>query len=256
LTVFHELYATSPFPWQSSFWLSPVQQHLARQMARLSDAALTPVERYAEQLMSWNPRLRGHCKTLPIFSNVGEPANVPAPAERESIMVVFAGPGAAQQLYSRYEALLLQAIQRLGVTRIIDIGPRTEAPPARLADRPVVVHGVLPEADVSALLCKCRYGVLRYPLRVAGKSGVLAAYSAHGVVPIFMGAGRPEDGSSDAGGRFLIAEQIDRFLSDADLASLALRAKDWYRTHSTGIHAKEVADSIMGVIRQLPGGPA
>jgi hypothetical protein len=244
VTVFHELYATSPYPWQSSFWLSSAQRYVAREIARLSDAVLTPVESYAEELVAWNPRLRGHCKTVPVFSNVGEPACVASPLLRRPVIVVFAGPGAAQPLYSRYESLLARSIEFLGIERIVDIGSRTVAPPARIAGTPIIAHGLLPASDVSAVLRECRYGMMCYPLRKADKSGIFAAYAAHGVISIFAGAGRYTAEFSGHGTRILVAEQIHRALSEEELVSLAAAATDRYRTHSIEIHAGLIADLI------------
>ena len=40
ITMFHELYATGP-PWTSAFWMAPLQQHVAAQLARMSAGIVT-----------------------------------------------------------------------------------------------------------------------------------------------------------------------------------------------------------------------
>ena len=49
LTIFHELYATGR-PWQSAFWLSPLQKQIVRSILNLSSAAITPTDLYRKRL--------------------------------------------------------------------------------------------------------------------------------------------------------------------------------------------------------------
>lgn len=65
----HELYAYGP-PWTYSFWLSPVQRHVARRLAELSDFWMANREGSAQ----WLREFAGdepHA-VLPVLSNVGE----------------------------------------------------------------------------------------------------------------------------------------------------------------------------------------
>ena len=86
LTIFHELYATGR-PWQSSFWLSPVQISIARSILNLSSQVVTPTSVYRDRLLEWNSGSQIKC--MPVFSNVGEAGCGSQPAARAAKAVVF-----------------------------------------------------------------------------------------------------------------------------------------------------------------------
>ena len=69
ITMFYELYE-SGLPWQSSFWTSPLQRGICRELARLSDGLVT---NRAESARILN-RMTGRTDVLhlPVLSNVGE----------------------------------------------------------------------------------------------------------------------------------------------------------------------------------------
>ena len=57
LTIFHELYASSP-PWGSAFWLRPFQIHIAREVSRISDACVVSDETMLGELRRLKPDIR------------------------------------------------------------------------------------------------------------------------------------------------------------------------------------------------------
>ena len=75
LPFFHELYASGR-PWQSSFWLSPLQKHIARSILNLSSLAITPTDLYRKRLSRFRKDSAIKITTMPVFSNVGEPSCV------------------------------------------------------------------------------------------------------------------------------------------------------------------------------------
>ena len=80
---------------------------------------------------------------------------------------------------------------------IHDIGPPMQdgALAQRLAQEGVVAHGKLSAEEVSRALSGAAYGALSYPTDYVSKSGVFAAYSAHGMCPILLWQDyRPHDG--------------------------------------------------------------
>nr|MBA3939151.1 glycosyltransferase family 1 protein [Planctomycetota bacterium] len=136
VTMFHELYADSP-PWGSPFWLRGIQQRLAVRAAGLSHACATNTIHHHDCLARWTGR-GAEIPRLPVFSNIGDPEEVPSFLAREPELVVFGGPGGRSRAYR--SPFLATACRALGVTAIHDIGPRPQDMPERLAGVPVHRH--------------------------------------------------------------------------------------------------------------------
>ena len=73
VTFFHEVHAGGP-PWRSSFWLAPLQRHLAARLARRSDRCATSLPLYRGLLEALAPGT--DAVVLPVLSPLGEPAEV------------------------------------------------------------------------------------------------------------------------------------------------------------------------------------
>ncbi len=189
VTMFHELYDAGAPLRSSAFWLAPWQRRLAAQTARLSDTCATNTVRHRDLLAAWSGRAPAEVALLPVFSNIGEPAEVPAFAARASELVVFGGAGSRRRVYARAPGALAAACRALGVVAVHDVGPQPQEMPTAVAGLPVARHGALPAAALGALLLRVRYGALDYPRDLLGKSGIHAAYASHGVVPVMT---RPE----------------------------------------------------------------
>jgi len=225
VTIFHELYATG-LPWQSSFWLSPMQRRLAARMQRLSDSAVTSLERYSATLRSWQPGT--HVATLPVFSTVGEPSPPPPLSKRRPRMVVFGSAGLRDRAYAAGAATLLRASTALGVEEIVDVGPGHVAPRS-VGQIAVRALGEQPTPAVSALLAESLAGFLWYPADFLSKSTVFAALCAHRIVPVcswhrYRGS-QPDE-------RFWNPSQSDR----ADWQATADAAHEWYQAHGLQHH--------------------
>jgi hypothetical protein len=228
VTVFHELYATGP-PWQRSFWVSPLQRRIARDLAALSDAALTTSSANAATLARWRPDLK--VIVSPVFSNVGECA-APVPlASRGPFGVIFGKEASRRRAYAALEnagRAVGDGLRWLGVERLWDIGPPMPAPPA-VAGLPVERLGALDAAAVSARLVQARAGLADYPLHVLTKSGVMAAYFAHGLLAVNTST----DGTLPHG-----IEEGRHFVQPFRLSNPTFRAQSvadagytWYRPH-------------------------
>ncbi|HVT58071.1 MAG TPA: glycosyltransferase family 1 protein [Thermoanaerobaculia bacterium] len=225
VTMFHEVYASGP-PWRSSFWLSPVQRRLAARLLHASDGAATSLGLYARMLDRWRPRQA--VVVAPVFSAVGEPAELPAPEERRPRrLVVFGGAGNRRRAYGELRQLLAAACQALEVAEIVDLGPAIDEVPESLAGLPVRALGSRPEGEVSAILRRAYAGFLAYPTPFLPKSTVFAAYCAHGLVPVCAWPHRVRQPALerppcwDAGAE----------AAPADPAALAARARTWYAGH-------------------------
>lgn len=237
ITVFHELYAFGP-PWRASFWTSLPQRRIAHALALLSDAIVCSNALVEERLRDWQPTVE--IQRLPVFSNVGELSD-PAPlSEREPVAVVFGGAGRRRKLYER----LLQKreiLSQLAVEEVVDIGPPTEVP-AALDGVPVRSLGILPGCEVSAVMARSRIGLGEVPFHVVAKSGVLAAYHAHGLLCVNVSLiGRLIDDIAE-GQHFAGVASLKKGSLDAE--AIAARGYQWYRGHDRARTASVFEDAV------------
>lgn len=220
VTVFHEIWASGP-PWRSSFWLLPAQRRLAAALARRSEALATTLDLYAGMLRPWT---RGReIAVMPVFSTVGEPAEVPGFAARARRIVVFGGAGVRSRTYERFLPELARAAKALRAEEIWDVGPPLPLPGA-LEGIPVRPLGVLPAGEVSEILRGSAAGFLAYPPAFLPKSTIFAAYCAHGVLPVCAWDRHP-------------ADRPPYWTGDGDPAATAATAHGWYRGHSLALQA-------------------
>ena len=238
VTMFHELYASGP-PWRSSFWLSPVQRHLAGRLARLSDFCVTSSELYRRKLSDWASAKRAQIVVRPVFSTVGEPAESAPWGDRQPRMAVLGRAGTEARAYGRHQRALTAMARALSIEEIMDIGPRSRPVPLSVEGIRVRTTGQLPREEVSKLLSGCRAGFLDYPSDVLAKSTIFAAYCAHGVVPVIT---QLRDAGLDElreGEHFLVARTQEAAAppSQAALEDISKAASDWYRGHALFVQA-------------------
>jgi hypothetical protein len=227
---FHELYAFGP-PWSSSFWLSPVQRHIARRLAGMSDFWMTSREGSAQWLRK-SAGDKPHA-VLPVFSTIGEPdsiAQVRAPR-----IVVFGSAGLRQVTYQAAGEKLF-AWAKLALLEIHDIGaPITDAQlSAALRANGVIQQGPLGDEAVRRLMRDALFGLLAYPVEYVAKSSVFAAYCAHGVCPVLISKNYAQADGLVAGSHYLPG------VPDAwDLLQAALMGQSawgWYQPHRLSSH--------------------
>jgi hypothetical protein len=227
ITVFHELFATG-LPWQRSFWVSLQQRHIARRLAAMSDGALTTSPAYGQKLCRWRADLQ--VLVSPVFSNVGECSAPPPLMGRGPFGVIFGKEASRGQAYAALADAgdIGTALRSLGVERLWDIGPPIPTP-ATVAGLPLERLGALDAASVSARLAKARVGIADYPLHVLTKSGVMAAYFAHGLLAVNTSTvGALPDGIEE--GRHFVHPA--RFSNPAiDGQAIAAEGHRWYCAH-------------------------
>ncbi len=235
LVMFHELYASGP-PWSSAFWLSPVQRMIARRLCRLGDGAFTSLEAYARWLWGEARPL----STWPVPSNVGEPSAVPGLAEREPALVVFGRPSVRAQIYRDNAGQLRTLARTLGLRTLHDVGAAIASERLPGVDGlEVVPHGTLTAERVSALLLRCRVGLINNGDKPLGKSGVFASYCSHGLATLSC-RGYPAADGLQSGREYLVSPPADA----GALQPIASAAWDWYRGHHAGRLAQAVAREL------------
>jgi hypothetical protein len=172
---------------------------------------------------------RAPAAILPVPSNLGEPREPPALAAREPFAVVLGRPGMRARVY-RHPEIFVLALRAAGVEAILDIGPpldgRATLPPAL----PVTRCGYLEPASASAMLLRARFGLLDYPLDFVAKSGILAAYAAHGLVPLIRGAVGGE-GDRLRHGLNIVRAGAPIVELQRHAPAIAVAAYHWYREH-------------------------
>lgn len=238
---FHELYASGP-PWRSSFWLSPVQRHIARRLAEIADYWLTSREGSAQWLCQFTNN-KPHA-VLPIFSTVGEMTYYST--SRANRVVVFGGAALRQATYRAAGEALFSWIQAQGMM-LHDIGPPIHdlALSTALERTGAMAHGRLEPEEVSKLLAEAAFGMVTYPANYVAKSSVFAAYCAHGVCPILISKHyAPSDGLV-AGQHYWASlptkVQQDRF------EEIGRAAWEWYQLHRVASHVSVQKSIFKGI---------
>ena len=236
IVMFHETWANG-LPWQSSFWLGPLQRGCIARVARLADAVVTNTSYYRSRLECLL-RPETPIQVQPIFSNVGEPNAVPAFAERESACVLFGRGITRRRTHERFRRYF-DELRMLGIERLIEIGAEPEITAGLQWPFPATNLGSLKTTEISAIMRRVKYGLFDCPVHVAGKSGVLAALAAHGVVPI-----HPEGEGTFEGLEFGRATvNISAIASASDLPAekppdgASVRA--WYRKHRLDLQVSD-----------------
>jgi hypothetical protein len=231
--MFHELYASGPV-WRRVFWQQWHQRRLVRELVACCQAVVTNTVAYAAYLRRRAGGVPVHL--LPVCSNVGEPASLPGWSQRRPELVVFGSAASRARFYRGGAAPLAARCQALGIAVVHDVGPSVAVPslPPPLA---LVAHGILPAEQVGRLLCEVRHGGLCYWPDLLGKSGIFAAYCAHGVVAWCRseaGGLHPPAGQRETIHRdWRLAGPLDAAAAERQLQ----RQADWYASHRRADHA-------------------
>jgi hypothetical protein len=244
IVMFHETWA-SGLPWQSSFWLSPLQYWCVARIARLADAVVTNTSYYRARLGRFL-RPGTPVEVQPIFSNIGEPDAVPAFNEREPVCVLF-GRGVTRRRTTERFKRYLNELQTLGIECLIEIGAEPEITARLKWPFPVKSLGLRKTSEISAIMSRVKYGLFDCPVRVAGKSGVLAALAAHGIVPIHPeGEGTFEEleFGRDTVNISAVSHVSERWIA---LAPDGVAVRAWYGKHRL---ERQVSDTWLRLLSQ------
>ncbi|MGB5961560.1 MAG: glycosyltransferase family 1 protein, partial [Coleofasciculaceae cyanobacterium] len=242
ITMFHEVYACGFPPWNSSFWLSPLQKRLASQLAQLSDSCFTSRKEYATLLYKLSRGKHSQISTLPVFSNVGEQKEVLPLEKRDKKIIIFGSSAMRKNVYKKSSSELLYACKLLEIEEIIDIGPSTQLIPT-IGSIPIIEMGQLPAPTVSKILSHSLAGFFNYIPGYLAKSTIFAAYCSHGMLPISARYNPSQLDGIEAGKQYWIPEN-SRIGAALNLQAIANFAHVWYQAHQLSIQAKLFADQI------------
>jgi hypothetical protein len=238
VSMFHEISASGPI-WTSAFWLSSFQSLIARRVGLLSSALMATHPMGARRLKSWVGD-QIPVRVSPAFSNVGEPATNPPWEERDSV-VLFGGREEKEELYTHH-GHLKKLFGREGIDRIIDLGPPPDAVPP--FDRPCDVLGIQPADTISQWLRRARLGLVHRRLDIMTKSGLVAAYLAHGVPLVVVPKG-PEMPSPvlEEGDHYVTMDRAQT--ASIDGRHMSRHGYEWYQREA---HSRRQARAISQTI--------
>lgn len=238
VTMFHETFASGP-PWTSSFWLSPLQKNLAARLVKMSDRCLTSRENYAKVLSQLSLSKQTKIPALPVFSNIGEPEQLLPLAERKRCLVIFGSPSSRRRVYQESFAELERTCQLLEIEEILDIGVSTDLILPTVNKVPVVELGQRSPSEISHFLLNSLVGFFDYNPEYLAKSGIFAAYCAHGVLPVSDRSSALSVDGLEAGKHYWIPEERTNGLNQlAELQAIADRAYAWYQNHNLYVQSK------------------
>ncbi len=237
VVVFHELFASGA-PWRSAFWLSPWQSQAARRLAALADGLWTNTQHHA----AWLRDVVGDGRApsvRPVFSNVGERTD-PAPWRgRPPRAVVFGSAGTRRRAFVALRSQAA-ALARLGIREIVEAGDGGSQSDG-MPQLPVRHAGRLSAAELGAELDRSQFALLDYPARYLGKSGVFAAYAAHGCAVVNTFALDDDADALRAGAHYVNLRAPIPVNPDV-LEAMARRLHRWYGGHSLALQSREILE--------------
>jgi hypothetical protein len=249
VTMFHEVYASGK-PWTSAFWLSSLQKTLASRLAVASDRCVTSKQLYADILCQLSLGKHKEITTMPVFSNIAEPDQVLQLPKRQPQLVIFGGSFNRVQVYRNSSTLLKQICDLMGIKKILDIGPPVNLRLSSVNQKiPIVEMGQLPSAEISEIFLNSQVGFLNYNPDYLAKSGIFAAYCAHGLLPVSLQCSAFSIDGIEPGKHYWYPknEQSIGLNNLEQLQAIADNAYSWYQKHNlsvqVGIFAKYLIKS-------------
>ena len=269
LTIFHELYASSP-PWKSAFWLRPFQLQIARAIIQLSDACIVSSETMRAQVVAavYDRRRRSQSaatvqkiRVHPVFSNFGEPVLSADQLANRSLhrWMICGGTALLERSVRSFRAIVHRIPEEIAVRELFVIGgnenPAARAAVAAVYDRRrrsqsaattnigVEYRPEIAPADASQILSSCSFAWLDYfhrrdvPTDIILKSSVFAGLCAHGVVPVFPHRGSTI-GIKDDGlpGPCFIDRNTSNLPALGTMAKMRADFYNWYHRHAAAEH--------------------
>jgi hypothetical protein len=245
LVFFHETYA-SGWPWRRAFWTNRQQRSSIVRLLAVAKVSFSSNEKYMRRLS----RMQGSGRPLikiPIFSNIGEPGSLRPLRERSRQLVIFGQLVTRVRLYREQRAALEAICRKLRITSVVDVGSgKSEHVPATLAGVGVTSMGFMDEDALSLLMADSIAGVVGYWPDVWEKSGVVAAYEAHGLVPILVEL-EPRYIAAPAYLPYVLPEEIARLSGeDAAIEKIADDAHAYYMRHQSVLRCAEAIAAAAG----------
>ena len=242
VTIFHELYASGP-PWTSAFWLQPLQIHLAKSVARLSNACIVSSVNFRSEVQRMIPN--AHVELHPVPSGVGEPSLSPDQiADRDPHRwAIFGGTALVERSLRSFRQLLLRIPDSIAPRKLFVLGGDDNPVARSLLVKLAVESDYRPciaAADASEILKTCSFGWFNYFHRpdvetsVILKSSAFASACAHGVIPVFPHRGSAISLDGDRlPGPFFVEPDCGEIPDAQSRAKIAADIYSWYQRHAS-----------------------
>jgi hypothetical protein len=244
LIMFHELFIQPGHLLSKDFWIHTLQKKIVADLVTISDGLMTNADVHVSGLnaLRRSPKIL----KLPIPSNMGEPRSVPLICDRINQLVIFGQVGTRQRAYQNAFHSLQLICDQLNIDTIIDIGTLIELRFQKIGAAKVVQMGELPEAQISQILSESKVAFLDYgDSRYLAKSGVFAAYCAHGMVPIVSQSSALRLDDLHSGQNYLAFDaRCSRLCDFSSLQDIANAAYAWYQTHNIDVQTQTIASAI------------
>lgn len=254
VTIFHELYASGP-PWKSAFWLRPIQIHLAKSVARLSDACIVSSGNFRAELQRMVPDAR--IQLHPVPSGLEEPSlSQNQIVDRDPHRWAIVGGTALVERSLRSFRQFMHRVPDSIAPRSLFVLGGNENPVTRslLVDLAVQsdYRPRIAAADASEILKTCSFAWFDYFHRpdvetsVILKSSAFAAACAHGAIPVFPHAGSPISLDHDRlPGPFFIESDRSEIPDGQRRAEIASDIYGWYQRHASSESlVREIAKTL------------
>ena len=239
VTMFHEVRSSSRKLWTSSFWLTPLKKRLVIRLLKISDRCLTSKQLYAQSIKELSQGKHTNIPALPVFSNLGEPQNVPPLSLRQNRLVVFGRMNSRKRVYFQSLEQLHYTCQILNIEELWDVGDASGyvIPELDLGQVNIIKKGNQSAQEISTILLNSKVGFLDYNPNFLGKSGIFAAYTAHGMLPVNSHEGEGMIDGLECGKHYWVPEPKHQHSINQPQA-IADAAHQWYRTHDLTTHAQ------------------
>ncbi len=239
-TFFHETWASGS-PWQSAFWLGPLQRRLAKRLAAMSDVTLTSCRVMAAQI-----RTR---QTEPLVAPIPPLVGAASAGERSWLVggkarVLVFGQAAMRSRALEYHLPILKTLARCG--RLHNVTLAGAGGPTLVERRlltsgigdcgsaPVVFCGKLEATALRELFLNTDLLLTYHPIELACKSTVIMTALATGTVPVVRFQGR--EGELIPGKEVLLRENFSDVTPFPDLAQHGLSGIIWSSKNASWKH--------------------
>ena len=249
VTMFHEVAASGRIH-TSAFWMRPFQLYVARFLCSISDAVLTNCDANAAVLEKLLCRIQGKVIVQPVYSNFGDESRLVPWMNRERRMVVFTSSFGGLQPSADFWSHVQNAMVKVKASRLVTIGKQVVLPGCFNA--PVLQLGYIPEAVVTNFLSETSFGYVFNGPRLLGKSGIFAAFAAHGVTPLVATAEHalPDGLTHQKTYHALFGDHQLGCADESYFASVSDKVREWYRPHSVSKTA-EIYENLFHVNDKL-----
>jgi hypothetical protein len=242
IIMFHEIAASGPMT-TSSFWFRPVQLYVARRLSTLSDMVMTNCEANARLLESMRGMKNRQLVIQPVISNFGESGKSGPWSQRVRRILVFNSNFGGQAPAASFWQDLTAAVSRVKASGVTMIGRPVNVPPDLSFS--LAQPGFLTVGEVSGILAESAFGYVFHGPLLLGKSGVFAAFAAHGVVPLIQTVSEVlPDGLIEGKTYHALQRKLPSQDDTAYFEQIGRNVREWYQPHDLAATAQVYADLL------------